>query len=111
MLQDIVLANIGLVIGWVVCFIVLVGIHFLTRRGATEVAISTGEKEMLTAHSTTMGWVWTIFFTITVLSVLIVATTQSVNYVPRQTEDRSGAESDQQKFERRIQEKQKQSQK
>lgn len=106
MIQDIFLANQWLVIGWAGILLFMIGFHFLAKRAAVQAAIA-GEKDALQAHSFLFGWVWTIFFVITLLGAIGVGIAQSINYVPRQTEDRSGAERDQQKFERRIQEKQK----
>jgi hypothetical protein len=107
MIEDIVLANQWLLISWVGVLLVLVGAHFLTKRAATQAAIA-GGKEASSAHSFLFGWIWTVFFVVTLIGAISVGVSQSINWAPRQTEDRSGADSDQQEFERRIEEKQQQ---
>lgn len=107
MIYDIFLANQWLLLAWAGVFLALVGLHFLTKRAAIQAAIA-GEKEALTGHSFLFGWVWTIFITVTLLGIIGVGLAQSINWTPRQTEDRNGAEQDQKNFERRINEKLKQ---
>lgn len=107
MMYDIFLANQWLLLTWASVFVALVGFHFLTKRAAIQAAIA-GDKEALTGHSFLISWVWTFFLVVTILGVICVGLAQSINWTPRQTEDRNNAEQDQKNFERRINEKLKQ---
>lgn len=100
-LEDFLRANTNVFIGWTLVLILLVAAYLLGR----YVTNKSEDADVMYGFSAFSGYMWSIFGVVSILGFMGVLAAQSINYMPKHTENRITSEQDQQSFEQRVQDK------
>ncbi len=99
MLTDILRANTASLMVIATLTVLLVAVHLIALR----IPLPRQDRaELQDVRSAALKWFRFVYFLIVIGTIVGIGIQQSINYVPRNAEDRSSSEADQKRFEQRI---------